>query len=133
MPLFNFFFFLYFFLSCFIMNLNQSKNTPGGVMFIPGFSGGYLPNNSNNVTNRTSTDVVAATISNKFNVSVPTDCALSGMCYCGVLSFYFYFSLTHLMFEPFFLCVLFILIFHYIYFLFFVSLISFSFFFFSST
>ena len=74
------------------MNLNQSKNIPGGIMFVPGFSGGYLPNNSNDITNRTSADVVAATISNKSNVSVPTDCALSGMCYCWLLSFYLYFT-----------------------------------------
>ena len=62
------------------MNLIQEKNLPVG-MFIPGFGGGYVPNNSNDVTNRTSTAAVAAIISNKSNVSVPTDCALSGMCY----------------------------------------------------
>ena len=66
------------------MNLNQSKNIPGGIKFIPGFGGGYLPNNSNDVTNRSSVDVVAAT----------TDCALSGMCYCWLLSFYHYFTST---------------------------------------
>ena len=62
------------------MSLNLGKNLPGS-RFIPGFGGGYVPNNSNDVTNRTSTAAVAATISNKSNVSVPTDCALSGMCY----------------------------------------------------
>ena len=63
------------------MNLNLSKNLQGGTTFILGFGGGYVPNNANDVTNRTSTAAVAATISNKSNVSVPTNCALSGMCY----------------------------------------------------
>ena len=62
------------------MSLNLGKNLPGS-RFIPGFGSGYVPNNSNDVTNQTSAHVVAATISDKSNVSDPTDCALSGMCY----------------------------------------------------
>ena len=58
------------------------------------FASGYLPNNSNDVTNRTFTAVVAATISNKSNMSVPTDCVLSGMCYCYSLLFYLFFTST---------------------------------------
>ena len=63
------------------MNLNPRKNLLVGIMFILGFGGGYVSNNLNDVTNRSSTAVVAATISNKSNVSDPTNCALSGMCY----------------------------------------------------
>ena len=58
------------------------------------FASGYLPNNSNDVTNRTSTAVAAATISNKSNVSVPTDCAISGICYCCLLFYYLYCTWT---------------------------------------
>ena len=85
MPLFDFFFFKYFFFSYFILSLNLGKNLPDS-RFIPGFGGGYVPNNSNDVTNPTSAAAVAAIFSNKSIVSIPTNRALSGMCY--------YFTLT---------------------------------------
>ena len=46
------------------MSLNLGKNLPGS-RFIPGFGGGYVSSNSNDVTNRTSAHVVAATVPRK--------------------------------------------------------------------
>ena len=126
-PLRDFFFFYYFFFSFFIMSLNLSKNLPDS-RFILGFGGGYVPTNSNDVTNRTSTAAVAASvprkrlkrridsnfflnssnnvtnqtfmpaaaasISNKSNTSVPSNFAISGMCYCLSLFYSLYFLKT---------------------------------------
>ena len=114
------------------MSLNLSKNLSDS-RFISGFGGGYVPNNSNDVTDRTSTAAVAATvsrkrvprkgsksriessfflnssnnvtnqtfmpaaaasISNKSNTSVPSNFAISGMCYCWSLFYSLYFTRT---------------------------------------
>ena len=62
-------------------------NSPGG-MSIRGIGGGYCPN----LTDISA--VAAATGSNKSNVPIPTDFAISSKCFCCSLLYYLYFTWT---------------------------------------
>ena len=58
------------------------------------FDSSYFLNSSSNVTNWAFTPAAAASISNKSNASVHSNCAISGMCYCWLLFYSLYFTRT---------------------------------------